>query len=238
VRLLERQLPGETSARRIAQLAGFSLHAVPIALFLFRARWEGLENVPRDGPAVIAANHNSVADASLMAVPIFLTQRARLIRYVAALDQYYGPWGRYIRFFSALPVDISKVDWTAYRDVFRSLEAGRLLGMFPEGGISKDGRLRPFRAGAAWIALNAGVPLVPVTINGMFEIWPRSHAWPRYGHSELVYHPPIPCQDLSRHRFDRQALEDVNRRLEEAVRSRYVPPSSSSREDPLSLASR
>lgn len=221
--LLESKVAGSSSLHRLLQVLGFSLHGVLLAFSYWRLRWEGIEHVP-EGPAILAPNHASVVDGTMVSVPVFLHQRCRLVQYVAARDQLEGPFETYLRFFSVIPIDPVRPDWQAFERIRESLEARRLIGIFPEGGVSRDGGMRTFHPVAAWIAMRSRVPLVPVTINGSFDVWPRSEDFPRPGRMQVVYHPPIPCQEMEGGWKDRDQVEEVRKRLEAAVRSRYVVP--------------
>jgi 1-acyl-sn-glycerol-3-phosphate acyltransferase len=80
----------------------------------------------------------------------------------------------------------------SFRHIVEVLRAGGLVGIFPEGGITRDGAMRPFRAGAAVLALQIGVPVVPIYVAGTFEALPRDARWPRFVPVALRIGEPIP----------------------------------------------
>ena len=92
-------------------------------------------------------------------------------RVTGPIMRIYGPL--------AIPVDRATVDAAALKRSLRALAGGALLIVFPEGGISPDGRLRPFHRGAAMLAARAGAPIIPVAIQGTAEALPLGRVVPR-----------------------------------------------------------
>jgi 1-acyl-sn-glycerol-3-phosphate acyltransferase len=164
----------------------------------WRVRYRGIEHIPRGGALVIAANHQTYIDPFWLSVPV-----KRPLRYLA-WDVSFG-WpvvGRVMRWLGAWPLQLEKGDTRAIRRSLQWLRAGGALVIFPEGGRAQaDGALQEFKAGAARIALEAGAPVLPVTIRGGNEVWPRGRRWPRFtGRVEITYHPlrqlqPLPGED-------------------------------------------
>jgi 1-acyl-sn-glycerol-3-phosphate acyltransferase len=155
---------------------------------LWRVRYRGTEHVPRAGALVIAANHQTYIDPFWLSVPV-----KRPLRYLA-WDVSFG-WpvvGRVMRWLGAWPLQVEKGDPRAIRRSLQWLRSGGALVIFPEGGRAEaEGALQEFKPGAARIALEAGAPLLPVTISGGHEVWPRGRRWPRLtGHVVITYHPP------------------------------------------------
>jgi 1-acyl-sn-glycerol-3-phosphate acyltransferase len=194
-----------------------SVH-IPWFKLYIRLRWEGLEHVPESGPAVICPNHASLADPPAIGYPIYFHRGRRVVRYMAVGIHFRGLLGWYMRYYGAIEVAPSRVDPRAFREALGTLRSGRLLGIFPEGERTLDGALLPFQLGAVRIAATAGVPIIPVTLNGTFEIWPRGRRFPRPGRVEIIYHPPITV-DPSRRR-DKRYLEEVSQKLRDAIGSR------------------
>lgn len=194
----------------------------PVARLVFALRWEGVENVPEEGPAVVCPNHESFLDPPAVVLPIYHHRCRRIIRYMALDTYFHGGFGLYLRMFDAFPVAADRPTPSSIREALRTLRGGRLLGIFPEGGRSPDGRLHTFLPGAAHIAATAGVPLIPVTVNGTYEAWPRGRGCPLPRPIEVIYHPPIPTDRGLR--SEEGYLSDLMRRVEEAVASRHTPP--------------
>ena len=154
---------------------------------LLRIRFEGVEHVPRTGPVVITPNHVSFMDPILVTIPV-----RRALHYMA-LEPFFRirGLGALMRWARAFPVQEGEADNPAVRRALRLLRQGEPLVIFPEGGRSPDGGLRPFHPGAFWLALAAGAPVVPVTIVGAFEAWPAQRRLPRPGRVAVTYHAAL-----------------------------------------------
>ena len=144
---------------------------------LFRLSVTGMERLPRTGAAVLVANHVSWLDPVIIPValphkPAFLAmEELWRMPVISLIMRAYGPL--------AIPLRRETIDATALKRAREALTHGALLIVFPEGGISPDGRLRPFHRGAALLAARAGVPLVPVAITGTADALPLGRILPR-----------------------------------------------------------
>lgn len=164
----------------------------PVLVRLFRLIWrirfEGVENIPRpEGGLIIAANHQTYIDPFFVSVPI-----KRPIRYLAWNKAFDWPLiGRLMELLGAWPLEIEGSDPAAIRRSLQWLREGGAVMIFPEGGRGRpDGSMMSFKAGAVRMALEANVPILPVTIRGGHEVWPRDRRLPRLGQIEIIYHPP------------------------------------------------
>ncbi len=123
----------------------------------------GSQNLPTDGPVVIAANHFSHLDPPLIAINL-----DRYIRFLA-VDELFSEskvFAGMLKFFGTIPIDRDGYPLAAMRETIRHLNSGGTIGVFPEGRrVEKWGEDSPMR-GAAWIAWMTGAPLVPVSIVG------------------------------------------------------------------------
>ncbi|MFF7144029.1 lysophospholipid acyltransferase family protein [Streptomyces nodosus] len=154
----------------------------PWLRLVFRPRIEGLARVPAHGPAIIAGNHLSFADHFLM--PAILKRR---ITFLAKAEYFTGPGlkGRltaaFFRNAGQIPVDRSSKDagQAAIREGLGVLRKGELLGIYPEGTRSPDGRLYRGKVGVAVLALEARVPVIPCAMIGTFEAQPPGQVLPR-----------------------------------------------------------
>jgi 1-acyl-sn-glycerol-3-phosphate acyltransferase len=104
----------------------------------------------------------------------------RPVRFIVDREQYERPLVSWVaRRTGAIPVENNPRDLGSLRRALQALRAGSVLGIFPEGGRSTDGALKPVKPGAALLALRAGVPLVPTGIRGTFAAYSRHHLIPR-----------------------------------------------------------
>ncbi len=142
---------------------------------LFRLRIEGRRNVPRHGPAVLCANHSSLLDPVALHAVTW-----RPIHFMMSAEFYEDRRLRWLyRAFEAIPIGAASTGSGALAKAGAILDRSGVVGIFPEGRISRDGRLGPFRTGAAVLALRHGAPLVPAWIAGTYEALPRHARWIR-----------------------------------------------------------
>ena len=171
----------------------------PLLRVLFRPWVEGEENVPAEGPAIIASNHLSFIDSFFM--PLVIQRR---VTFLAKSDYFRGRGlkGRLTAGFfkgaGQLPVDRSggRASEAAIRTGLRVLGQGELLGIYPEGTRSPDGRLYRGRTGVARLALEAKVPVIPVAMIGTDKVQPIGRRLPRLGRVGIRFGKPL---DFSRY---------------------------------------
>src|ERR1700753_1983287 len=147
----------------------------PLLTILGRPKIEGLEYVPQSGPAILASNHLAVMDTRFL--PLVVRRR---ITFLAKSEYFTGTgmkgWlSRW--FFTAVgqvPIDRAEPDaaQAALNTAERLLGEGKLLGMYPEGTRSPDGRLYKGKTGLARLALETGVPVIPVAMIGTNQVHP------------------------------------------------------------------
>lgn len=184
----------------------------PLLSFMTRPKVEGLEHVPRSGAAILASNHLAVVDSFFL--PLVVSRR---ITFLAKSEYFTGTGlrGAFKRWFFSVagqvPIDRSDADaaQAALDTARRLLEEGKLLGMYPEGTRSPDGRLYKGKSGLARLALETGVPVIPVAMIGTDVVNPPGSKMWRFGRVTVKFGKPM---DFSR--FDGLA---GNRFIERAV---------------------
>lgn len=135
----------------------------------YRFDVHGTESIPSKGPAVIAGNHIGFLDFTFIGYAA--RARGRRIRFMTKSQVFEIPVvGRLIRAMRHIPVD-RKSGALAYRQGLRLLDAGEVVGVFPEATISRSWLLKPFKRGAAGLAVNLGVPLIPIIVWGGHRIY-------------------------------------------------------------------
>jgi 1-acyl-sn-glycerol-3-phosphate acyltransferase len=179
-----------------AYLAIGFLSYLPVRL-LFRLRARGLENVPAADGAVLAANHNSNFDPWPLGLPLF---PRRYLRFMAKSELYWFPLSLLLSACGAFPVRRGQGDLEAIQAAVELCRQGEIVVMFPEGTRRKKGLRKKWEArahtGAARIARDAGVPLVPAAIRGTDRI-------ARLGPLRVVYGLPVEVTDDVRETTDR-----------------------------------
>jgi 1-acyl-sn-glycerol-3-phosphate acyltransferase len=136
----------------------------------FRLTIIGGENLPEVGGAVLACNHVSYLDFMFVGIPAHYRGR-RLVRFMAKKSVFDNPVsGPLMRGMHHIPVDRS-AGLEAYRAAVDSLQSGELVGVFPESTISRAFVPRALKSGAARMALESGVPLIPVIVWGAHRVW-------------------------------------------------------------------
>ena len=184
-----------------------------LMVLLYRYRFSGLEHLPTQGGALLLANHQSFLDPVLLGVPTL-----RRIHYLARVTLYRSRLFRLLTApLDAVPLDRKKHLLSGLREAISRLQGGELLGIFPEGQRTWDGRLLPLQPGFLLLARRAGVPLVPVGIAGAYEAWPRWRKWPGLGRIWVHYGEPIPAEQVAAMN-DQELLNEVARRIAQCFR--------------------
>jgi 1-acyl-sn-glycerol-3-phosphate acyltransferase len=171
----------------------------PVLRIVFRPKAYGVDNVPSDGPAILASNHLSYADWLFM--PLTLTRR---VTFVAKAEYFTTPgikgWFQK-KFFSGagqVPIDRSGANAAegAMRSAKKILDTGELFGIYPEGTRSHDGRLYRGKTGVARLALETGAPVVPCAVVGTDVVAPSGKVFGQWTRPVVRFGPPL---DFSRY---------------------------------------
>lgn len=180
----------------------------PVLRLLYRPWVEGLENVPGDGPMILAPNHLSFIDS--LFVPLMVPRR---VVYLGKAD-YFGKWySWFFRGAGVIPVrrEGGEAGEASLNAGVEQLSKGLAVGIYPEGTRSPDGRLFKGKTGVARMALRAGCPIVPVALIGTFDAQPPGKKIPRVMKIGIRFGRPI---DVSRYadreddRFAWRAITD------------------------------
>ncbi len=170
----------------------------PILHLFFRIRVTGLQNLPKDGPVIVASNHLSAIDSFF--IPIVLPRKLTFLAK-AAYFHGKGPVGWFVANFllavGQIPIDRS--GGAASSDSLNSglvaLSEGRALAIYPEGTRSPTGNLYRGKTGIARMVLAAGVPVVPLSVSGTNQIMPKGAKFPRLPRITVTIGDPL---DFSR----------------------------------------
>jgi 1-acyl-sn-glycerol-3-phosphate acyltransferase len=193
-----------------------ALLSVPFLRFVFRLETHGKEHVPREGGFVLAANHNSNFDPWPLGVPLF---PQRFLRFMAKSELYWWPLGVLLDAGGAFPVRRGERDEQAIQTAVELCRAGHCVVMFPEGTRRRKGLRKKWEArahsGAARIAIEAGVPLIPAAIRGTDELR-------RLAKLRVDYGAPIPLDDLAGQDIRDASREATDRLMSEIHRLEFA----------------
>lgn len=146
----------------------------PVADRYFGLQATGEDRLP-SGPCILAANHSSLLDWVFLAR--FVNRPVRFVLSREFFDQRPFTWA--YESLGVIPIRDGRFQPSAYRQLLATLANGDIVGVFPEGWITRDGTLRPAQRGIIAFAARAGVPIVPVGLAGAFAAFPRDASFPR-----------------------------------------------------------
>lgn len=156
----------------------------------FRLRVEG--QLPPRGPCVLAANHTSFVDPLVLGAVV----RSRIVYLMTEVVWRSRGFGWFYRWNRAIPIRTRGGNRDALRAARDVLQQGRVLGIFPEGGLSRDGLPMLGSPGAVSLVLQERVPIVPVGILGAHAAMPPGAAWPRPRRITIRFGAPLLASDL------------------------------------------
>lgn len=182
----------------------------PFVKWPFRLRVVGEENLPREGGYVLSANHVSNFDPWPLGIPLW---PQRQLRFMAKVELFRSPLWPVLKAGGAFKVHRGQADEEAMRTAIELAREGEIIAMFPEGTRRRKGLVKKFQArphtGAARVALEAGVPLVPAAIAGTDNLT-------RLGPLRVAYGRPIELGDLEQQE-PREAARIATDRLMTAI---------------------
>jgi 1-acyl-sn-glycerol-3-phosphate acyltransferase len=208
----------------------------PIFLVLFRVKVEGREHIPKKGPAVLAANHQSFCDSFFL--PLVVRRR---VTYLAKAE-YFDSWKTAWFFRAAGQIPIRRTGGSASERALETartdvLGQGRLLGLYPEGTRSMDQYVHKARTGVTRLSRECGVPIIPVGIVGTVDVQPVNAKFMRpfktvtirFGAPMQMDPPEDPVHPLENHDhtqcrdFTDQLMHEIARLSERPYIDEYVP---------------
>ncbi|WP_395243337.1 lysophospholipid acyltransferase family protein [Agromyces sp. MMS24-K17] len=193
----------------------------PVILSIFRPWVAGLENVPKTGPVILASNHLSFIDSIFLPLVV-----ARPVVFLAKSEYFTGKglkgWATRLFFQSAgqLPIDRSggKASEASLNTGLRVLSEQRILGIYPEGTRSPDGKLYRGRTGVARMVLESGAPVIPVAMIGTEEVMPIGTRLPRVRRVGIIIGEPMDFTRFAGMEGDRFVLRSVTDELVHRLR--------------------
>ncbi|MDX6452625.1 MAG: 1-acyl-sn-glycerol-3-phosphate acyltransferase [Gaiellaceae bacterium] len=175
------------------------------ALLATRARAYGRERLPKTGGLVYAVNHMHWLD-----IPLVGVLSPRNIDFVAKVEAVRVPGiGRFLEWHGTIAVRRGESDRVAVRKMLESARSGRVVGLFVEGTRLKTGRPGTAQPGAAMVAIQAGVPVIPMAIYGT-QFWQPTHPAP----CSIAFGEPLRFDDLPKNgRGYKEATVEIERRI-------------------------
>ena len=179
-------------------------------------KYEGMENIPKSGPFIVAANHTSHIDTGILLV---LLAQGRDIHPLAAKDYFFRnrvkAWAAR-RLVDAAPFDRHSYSPDSLALPFGLLARNHTLLYFPEGGRSSDGKIHSFKPGIGLLALEAGVLVVPTYIQGSYQVLPKGHSIPKK-HPVTVHFGPALSAKSYLETHQEEGPQELSRRFAEDV---------------------
>jgi 1-acyl-sn-glycerol-3-phosphate acyltransferase len=191
----------------------------------FAVGYQGLHQhtpcpIPRQGPALVVANHTSGLDPTLVQASC-----RRPIVWLMTREFYDLPhlhW--FFKWSGMIPIDVAGHDSKAWRESIRALKRGQVVGVFPEGRIEREGKVMPFQTGVSLLAIRGGAPIFPVYLDGLQRNVPMLETYLSAQYPSVAWGKPIFTQGRS---TARNGLEALTRELQASVESlgaRYSSP--------------
>ncbi|MGR3311180.1 MAG: lysophospholipid acyltransferase family protein [Candidatus Brocadiales bacterium] len=183
-------------------------------------KFYGRENVPDNGPVLLVSNHVSFYDPVIVGMG-----HNRWIRFMTLEDYFRVPiLGTIMKLCGAFPVSQSRVDKRTFIEAINTLRKGDVLGIFPEGGRSPDGQVHEVKPGIAVIIVRAKATVVPVTIIGAFEAWPKTRLFPLPKRICVHYHKPLMLDwdECQKRKGDHEFYEKIANQIMVRIKEGFV----------------
>ncbi len=144
----------------------------------------GLENIPKEGGFIIAANHCSYLDDFTVAPAVIMHTNRKVHMYCNDWYYKFKLIAAFLKRHECIPISIQtnnkKTNKEAFELALDYLKKGEPVGVFPEGGRSLDGKLRPAKTGIAKLALTSKIPVLPIGVVGSHKVFPKGSIFPKF----------------------------------------------------------
>jgi 1-acyl-sn-glycerol-3-phosphate acyltransferase len=185
---------------------------------VYRVRVRGAEHIPTSGGYVLAPSHRSMMD-----IPLIALVTPRPIRYMGKAALFKVPvLGWLFRTLGGFAVERDGTDRKALRESIAMLQGGEVLVVFPEGTRQNGKKIQPLQPGAAYLAMRAEVPMVPVGIAGTEEIVrSRTGVFPGFGRVAIVVGEPLRPPPRTTRAVPRAEVDALTARLAEELQAAF-----------------
>jgi 1-acyl-sn-glycerol-3-phosphate acyltransferase len=214
--------------------------AGPFLYTLWRPEIIGSENIPASGGAILASNHLSIVDSIFLPLmvdrPVTFAAKSEYFTGTRPIDRLTGAYMR-----ATKQISVDRAEARAGLDMLEAalglLRQGALFGIYPEGTRSPDGRLYRGRPGIGWLALNSGLPVIPVAMSGTDRVLPPGHKVPRVGKIKIRVGEPLTFESAlalpSASRQRRAITDEVMNAIQALSGQEYVAMYASARKEEL-----
>lgn len=184
----------------------------PIVKFFWVREVKGMENLPKKGPFIIAANHVSYMDHFMMSQLVPYLDRK--IHFLAKKEHFEGFFKRaWHTYAEAIPIDRQKGGKETLKLAIKALKEGKIIGIHPEGTRSLTGKLQKAKTGVARLALISKVPVLPVGLVGTFEILPKGKYIPKFKKAVMNIGEPIYFPEYYNKKINKIILGEVTGKI-------------------------
>lgn len=199
--------------------AGYTLSRALATMFFSYRAWD-VENVPQEGPVILASNHASFLDPPLVGIAL-----RRAVWYLARRSLLQWPiLGPIFPSLNVIPVERDGNDRSALKQIIKLLESGEGVVLFPEGTRSPNGKLQRGQPGIGLLIAKTQAPVVPVRIFGSFEAFPKNARIPRAVPINVRFSTPVDFQTHERKASTREDYQKLSDRVMEAIAHIKPPP--------------
>ena len=183
-----------------------------VVVWFFRFRVTGRQHWPAAGGALVCANHQSYLDPPLVGLTC-----SRRMTYLGRTTLFENKLlAPIISFLDTIPIDREGGGLSGLKETLRRLKGGDMVLIFPEGTRTSDGQLQPLKPGFIAVARRSKVPLVPVALDGAYDIWPRTSPLPRGGRLAVAIGEPISALEVSQ-LSDEELIEKLTRSIRQCL---------------------
>jgi len=179
-----------------------------------KIEFKGQENFPKKGPFIIAANHASNVDPAVLGV---FCNTAQVI-FMAKKELFNHPkFGWWFKVIGCIPIDRYSKDFKPLKVAIERLKKGAVLGIFPEGTRSPDGRLQKAELGVGLLAVKTGVPVVPLYVSGTIKVLPKGATKLKSHKVKARTGKPIDLTESMGFKEKRKVYESIGEKIMQAI---------------------
>lgn len=182
----------------------------------FRVKAENREQIPLKCPLIVAANHFSFMD------PVVLQAMfPRRISFMMTELYFEGRWKWLFQLLRCICVKEAGSNITALKEGLKVLDKNDVLGIFPEGGVSREGLLQEGSTGVGFLARKSGAPVLPVFISGTYDALPKGARIPKISRIRVIFGKPMRFNDTT-DRKSKKGLAEITRQIMEQIQELSV----------------